>query len=460
MDRRTFLAGAVALTGVATAGCNDRAPDDPTAPPRTDPDADGPSDGGPAGVVTDAVGATAQPEDVAAAWGFDSVVDVVDAGADPEGSTPVDDVLSSVADDGALLVFPSGRYRVEGEFNPDAPRIGILGDGATIVPADGFDDVVFGLGYRDAATDVLVSGIAFDFRADDTGGRPLLARADRRIVASDLSVVGEVDVQQDLFRFDVTGGDGSGVVRGLRLTDGAAADVHVTGIQVGDDNEGDIDFVDCHVAGFTDNGLYADPPTGSVRVLGGTYVNNGVAGVRLEATEGRAVARNVYVRCDDADAGGENMRGIRLRAGNDVLVENCVVELVEVSSSDGAVTFASELDSATVRDCSLHVDADDVNAIRIKSGAGSGTEGPFRCENVTVTGAADGGACVDAANRVGCAFRGLSIYQSGDDRDGIMTDNVVGELRDAYVAVTGQPLRFENSDISQSNVALHRVVGD
>ena len=36
----------------------------------------------------------------------------------------------------------------------------------------------------------------------------------------------------------------------------------------------------------------------------------------------------------------------------------------------------------------------------------------------------------------------------------------VGELRDAYVAVTGQPLRFENSDISQSNVALHRVVGD
>lgn len=459
MDRRTFLAGAAALTGVVTAGCNGRSPDetedtDATTEPTTRTATDTAT---PVGDVPDG---GADLEDVASAWGFDAVVDVVEAGADPSGSTPVDEVLNDAADDGALLAFPRGRYRVEDEFVPEVARLGLVGDGATIVPADGFDDTVLGLGYPDDATDLLVSGLSFDFRAADTGGRPLLAQADRRILARDLTVVGEIDVQQDLFRFDVTDADGSAVVRDIRLPDGAADDVHVTGIQVGDDNEGDIDFVNCHVAGFTDNGLYADPPTGSIRVLGGSYVNNGVAGVRLEATEGDAVARDVYVRCDDADAGGKNMRGIRLRGGNSVLVENCVVELVEVSSSDGAVTFASELRSATVRDCALHVDADGVNAIRIKSGEGAGTEGPFRCENVTVTGSAAGGATVSAANREDCTFRGLSIYQSGEERDGIVADNVGGELRDVYVSVTGDPVRFENSRISRTNVSLHVAVND
>jgi len=75
---------------------------------------------------------------------------------------------------------------------------------------------------------------------------------------------------------------------------------------------GEIRFVDCHVAGFPDNGLYASPAPGVVTVSGGRYANNGIANVRV--SDGSEV-RGVHVICDEARDGVQNMRGIRLREG-------------------------------------------------------------------------------------------------------------------------------------------------
>lgn len=364
-------------------------------------------------------------------------------------------MLRSHAADDTLIEFPPGRYRVEAEFISDVSRFGMRGEDATIVPADGNDELLFGLGGRTPASELLVEGLTFDFRAADTGGRPLLAKAADRIVARNLTVRGEIDVDQDLFRFDVTDSDGHALVEGFDLPDGALPGTGVTGIQVGDDNQGDIDFVDCHVAGFPDNGLYADLPAGRVRVLGGTYLNNGVAGVRVEADE--AIVRDVHVRCDDATGAGENMRGIRLRRGKSVLVENCLVEMLEVTSSDGAVAFSSELEAATVRNCRLRVDADGVNGIRIKSGVNGERRGPFRCENVQIVGEAETGASVQAADARECTLEGVQITHPGDQRDGIVADNVSGTLRDVSVAVTGRAFRLENSDIARSGVTVTQL---
>ena len=400
---------------------------------------------------------SSDPSTVATAWGLDEVANLAELGADRNAEEPIDDLLASHATDGTLLYFPPGEYRIERTVAVEGDgRLGLLGDDAVLVPPDGFDSTMLALGYPEPMTALLVRGFTFDYRAENTGGRPILGLADDLVLYRDLSVRGEADVAGDIVRLDVTTNDGLGIVDRLSLPDGASVP-SVTGCEVGDNNHGDVEFYDCHISGFPDNGLYADPPEGSISVHGGFFRNNGVAGVRITTSE-PSLVRGARVRCDDADAVGVNMRGIRLRGGYEHVVEDCVVELLDVTSSDGAVTIASELASATIRNCHLHIDADGVNAIRVKSPNEDATEavraGPFRFENVRITGAAAGGAAVQAADRRGCTFQNLQIHQSGDDRDGIVTTNVEGKLFDTCISVTNEPLSLTNSQIERRNVHL------
>lgn len=430
MNRRDFLAGLGTAAAVGVAGCpmGGRTTDTPDV---TEPDSEL---------------LRRLPVE------FDSLVNLRDHGAEPSGGRAIDEVLADTVENGTLLSLPPGRYQLEETFSTGVDRFGLVGNGSTIVPPEGYSDTLLGIGAPDPSKAVYVSDLTFDYEADDTGGRPLLAQADDTIVARALTVQGVADVDQDLFRFDVTDPDGSGLVKNLALPSGAPPDTSVTGIEVGDDNRGDIDFVGCYVEGFPDNGLYGDPPEGKVTVLGGTFRNNGVAGVRVEGDE--AEVDGVTVRCDTDEDVGENMRGIRLRGGESVLVKNSVVELMEVSTSDGAIEFSSELASGTVRNCRLHVDADGVNAIRVKSNQDETTPGPFHCENVRITGDADEGAGIQAADRSECFFHNMYLQQTGEDRDGIVADNVTGELSDVYIDVTGDPLRFVNSEITRTNVSI------
>jgi hypothetical protein len=401
------------------------------------------------------------PRTVAAAWELDSVTNLAAVGADTDGDEPIDDLLERHATDGTLLYLPPGEYRLDGTFavGGAGKRMGLLGEGATIVPPAGFDQVLLGFGYPDSLSSVRVRGLTFDFTAENTGGRPIYAGADDLLVLQDLTVEGVADVAQDLVRIDVTTPSGKGVVDGLSLPDGSS-EPGVTGCEVGDDTHGDVTFRNCRIEGFPDNGLYADPPEGSVRVLGGFYRNNGVAGVRITTSE-PSLVQGVHVRCDDADAVGQNMRGIRLRGGYDHVVEDCFVELLDLPSSDGAITIASELESATVRNCRLRVDADGVNALRVKTpnaGAGQAVRrGPFTFENLRITGNAAGGAAIQASGRRNCTFRDLYIHQSGADRDGIVTTDVEGKLVDACVYVTNRALAFSNSTIERRNVRVKPV---
>jgi len=450
MRRRKFLAATAAAATVGLAGCGDRSPDSTTP------------EGGPSEYEGDQTGTPAEtgpyPASIAEEWGLDRVVNLSTEGADQSGARETADYFEDYLQDGNLVYLPPGRYQLGRTVTVDAGSVGVVGENATIVPPDGFDSTLFAFGYPNPLSEVRIEGVTFDYRAENTGARPLYAMAEDRIVARELAVKGEVDVPQDQFRFDVTDPDGTALIENIRLPDGASHP-SVTGIEVGDQNHGDLTFVDCHVAGFPDNGLYANPPEGEVSVLGGYYLNNGISGVRIE-TKDASVVRGVHVRCDDASGSGQNMRGIRLRSGESLLVEDCLVEMLEVTSSDGGIVFSSELGSATVQNCQVRVDADDINAIRIKSPGDGTTEeahhGPFRCENVFVTGNAAGGAAVAASNRQGCEFSNLCVHQPGERRDGIVAQDVGGEVQNSYVSVTGRPLAFTRSSISQQNVVVNR----
>jgi len=390
---------------------------------------------------------------------FDEVVDLVEAGADPGGSRPLNPVLERAAADDTLLHLPAGRYQMDGQWSREAfENFGLYGPEATIVPPETYAGNLFVIGGDGPSRGLVVDGLHFDVSAENTGPRALHATVTDGLLVSDLSVSGLQDTDQGLTRFDVTDPDGRGRVERMRMPDGGEPGTVATGCLVGPRSEGEIRFVDCHVAGFPDNGLYASPAPGVVTVSGGRYANNGIANVRV--SDGSEV-RGVHVICDEARDGVQNMRGIRLREGDDALVQNCLVELYEVTDSGGAITLSSDMQSATIRDTAIRVDADDVPAIRAKPANSDETtnETQLSCENVTIVGSAANGQSIEVLERGVTSFRGLCLHQTGPDRDGLFFIRS-GEsvVRDSKVNVTGNAVVSRDSTVRTNGLDVNSAI--
>jgi len=453
MNRRQLLqrvgatAGAMALAGCSSWEDQSTSTRTTTRPPST-----------PARGTTTQPSPTANPQTTESrlsgyAERFADVLNVADLGAATDASRSINALLDEHVADDTLLFFPPGRYRMTDSFTlPSFSNVGITGERATIVPPDGYSGYLFTLGQPGAATDLLVENLSFDFSAKDTGARPIQALVDDGMTVRDVTVRGVQDTGQDMMRFDVTAPDGGGLVERMKLPDGGAVETPTTGCLVGPTSEGALTFRDCHIEGFPDNGLYASPAKGPVHVVGGYYANNGISSVRLG---GGGVVRDAHIRCDTARRGIENMRGIRLRQGDTASVENCRVELLDATYSDGAITVAPWLTSATIRNTKITVDVDHVPAVKMKTPTGSArSSGPdVRCENVHIDGAAAHRAAVEVVDRDSCVFDGLCITQTGASRNGIhllrSNDTVV---RDAAIDVTGEPIVLDHSTAHTSNI--------
>lgn len=430
-------------SGVGTAllaGCGQRpGPTETETPPGTD------------------TGTPEGPSDERADYG--TVIDMVEAGADPQGGAPIDELLREHAGDDTLLYFREGEYFMERPWQfREFEHFGILGDGAVIRPPEGFSDFLFAFGQSDRAVDLLFKGIEFDVTAPETGIRPVHATVQKGLHVADVTVRGVQDTDQDSFRFDVTHSEGTGLVENLRLPDGGVADYAITGCYVGDVSEGTLTFRDCHIANFPDNGIYASNANGPVHVIGGVYENNNVANVRVTTD---AVVRGVTSRSTESKEGFYNVRGIRLRSGRNVLVEDCSLEFTAVNGSDGAITMHTGLESGTVRNTRIKIDTDGVPAIMAKSPErepNPGSQG-LRLENVEITGAAANQAAVEIHERVGIQCSGICIHQPGEERNGIQlvqSSDVV--LRDSSIHVAGDPLVVQDSTFSRDNVRTGRAL--
>lgn len=382
---------------------------------------------------------------------YETIVNVVDAGADNTGRRPINNILEAEYGDDTLLYFPSGEYVLDDIFDIERlSNLALIGDGAKIRPPQGYTGYLFSLGSRSGARDLWVEGIDFDFTAPNTGARPIHATVEDGLLVRDVAVYGRQDVNYDCMRFDITTETGSGHVERLRLPDGGNAKYMNTGIYVGQKSVGTLSFVDCEVAGWPDNGLYASPARGPVHVLGGHYENNGIAGVRVS---GDSRVRNVTVRCDSTRSGLENMRGIRLRAGRDIVVENVRVEMQAVTESDGAIVMAEWFEDGVVKNSVIRTDADRVPALLAKrptpkvantlSQSGSRN---INVGNVRVTGRAAQEAAINISNRDNCVLQDICITQRGPRRNGIRVSDSTGNiLQNTAVDVTGDPLVLNNA---------------
>lgn len=448
MERREFLkaagvAGGAGAAGVASIFAYDRLREDPE-PNDSDDSVPTPPDAPPSYVE------------------FDTVVDAVGVGADPDGDEPINDLISAYADDDTLLSFRSGTYRLHPHSLSGVTHFGIAAAQAerpTFVPSVSecrprepyltFEDV----------DDLLLSGLDFDFRGAGPGMTVELYPGGDTTVRN-VRMVGSCPKQLAMLRVDVRDADGTALLEEF-VAENADGSETLTGVYVGKDHAGEVTFRDCTLRGFPDNGLYASSPghpggeNGVVRILDGTFSDNNISNVRLGTTDSVARGATVTVESPPSLDGKLNARGIRLREKSGQTVEGCDVYLGEdVARSFGGIVFHPDAGEAYIRNTTVRVDADAVPGVNALPPAEQDVSGPL-LEGVRIVGDATSGYAATVDGRDDTVFRNCTIDQDGSDRGGIRLRNAEAcRIVDSDITTTGPPIELDDADVSVENTTI------
>lgn len=339
------------------------------------------SEGGDAGLEADATGG---PDGESSCPALpdppgDTIVDLGDEGL--SDGDEIDGYLDEHLQTGNEVHIPAGTYEWNGEgFDGDLEDSSVVGDG----------EVVFDTGGGHTFDPTMSSSGSFEIRNITVEGR---AGDDGKM------------------RFYPTSSDANIVVRNFNQPDGSE-DGRRVGMYVPRDSEGEIHFIDCHVEGFANNGLYASSPGyadggggAEVHVRRGLYKNNNIAGVRIGSSNssvvGTVIVNDGPSPLNRTSGGDRNQRGLRVRAaGDDLRMEN--VDIIQSEGANGA--FAYKLDvpggSGSIVDTRVQNDIDP-EAIDVPSDAGEWTgeeihltgSGTLEVDNIDVTDLCTGSDC-------------------------------------------------------------------
>lgn len=393
---------------------------------------------------------------------FDTVVDVVEAGADPNGEESVTALLEEYAADDTLLSFPPGTYKIDFFTLSGLTTFGIVGAGeepATFVPADG--DCRGGHPWvaLESIDDLLLKNVQFDFRNSESGGPVHLLLDGGDSTVQDVTYRGSCSNQISMFKVSVREEGGTALFERVAARNDED-NQSLTGIYVNGGHAGEMTFRDCTAELCSDNGLYASDPggdsgaNGAVHVVDGTYRNNNIAGVRLGSTGSTARGVTVVVDSETPGWGSLNARGIRLRNRAGQRIENCEITFgADAADSFGGVVFHPENAGGTVIDTDITIDADGIPATRAFPVETSG--GATRFENVSIAGAAASGFTAMIEGRDGTVFRNCEITQPEGDRAGIrFLDSVDCRVVDSRLEVAERPLVVENGSVRVQNTTV------
>ena len=411
-----------------------------------------------------------QPSQTTTTDRYDHVVDIVGAGADPNGNQSVTNVLQSVADDDTLLYFPPGTYyfgstwRFEGFSN-----LGIVGDQATLVPAATLHYWLIAFDVEDFR----VGGFTLDHRGDAVGPQVQIHATGGRSVVHDLTIRGFHDAKRIPLIPNVESADSSILVERLRVPDGTEG---VAAVYLGPRSLGEIAFSDCHLEGCA-QGIYASAHSGPFFVRGGTYLDNNKAAIRVGAGTHGAHIEGVHIRVADPKpnrwTSPQNIRGLWLREGMNTLITDCTIEILDLNGvvSDGAIFLGNAMGTTTIRDTTIRVDDraygiraqyPDANPATLQGDQGLPEDYHITCENTRIVGSADTLEAIRVSGREGSVFRNVTVDQpSGNRRGLVLTANasdttveggswvtghypIVVEADRATLADKGCPIRLED----------------
>lgn len=139
------------------------------------------------------------------------------------------------------------------------------------------------------------------------------------------------------------------------IPDGNSTDTwRSAGVYVSDSHSGTADFVNCHIEGHNDNGLYASNANGEVNVFGGLYKNNNISNIRLGTDDCTVVGCAVVVEENQPQYDvANNHRGLWLRhSANSMRVEDVDVWFGSNVSATAQILL-DESSSGTVDNCRL-----------------------------------------------------------------------------------------------------------
>ncbi|MFP8953671.1 right-handed parallel beta-helix repeat-containing protein [Natrialbaceae archaeon A-arb3/5] len=307
---------------------------------------------------------------------YDTVVDVVEAGADNTGDESITPVLEDLRADDTAFVFPEGRYYVDSQFRfTGFENVGFIGRNATLVPAnyhefDGPQNRLFRLGVSyNPGRNLRFEGFDVDQTEPETGIRVIEATVSRNLEVRDITIEGEHDSGTwGPGMFAVADPDGRGVVERFRAPDGG---VHADetpnagnmwrgpiGIEA-NTNVGTLEFTDCELGGFPDNGLYAVNDEGTVVIDGGRFANSNGANVRLGG-EG-SVIRDATIEVDRTRSYDNSQRGIRLENGDDLRVEDVDISITSPQPTSHAISVMNSCQTSRIEDVSIEISGEQVN---------------------------------------------------------------------------------------------------
>lgn len=300
-------------------------------------------------------------------------INMQDAGADPTGEEPIDDVLRILADDETHLYFPEGQYRL-GEFSGDFQNLVLEGEGARILPKDrttlwrlvdlwGEGNVIDGFvfDYRDTQLPPEVSiggpgGWAFrNCTFLGTQKTNLERRGGFALLPTVASESGE-GVIENVYMHEGSAPPSGGDTRG--------------GIWFGPGNEGTLRIDGVWMEGWAENTIYAHNSPGEVVIENSFFRNTNVAGTRIG---GNTVLRNnTYVKTGPVprqthpERSGRLMRGVWITGGRteygsagSILIEDCDFYFTNGNTTGSAIIQPQSIDGdLAIRDCRIYQETD------------------------------------------------------------------------------------------------------
>lgn len=392
---------------------------------------------------------------------------VDDAGCDPTGEEPCDEIFSDAVDDNTLLLFPPGEYKfAERHTIPEAEHFGVRGDGddrsaVRFVRPRGTSNLLFNV--RDGRKCQL-SNFTIDQTQDaDTNGGIVLHNADGALIenvemAGFSPATGTVDLN-----VQITDPSGVGVVREFVATEGAPVGVYPQGKAVifsGPRHRGVLRLVDCRVeeGGPGGGGVYASRTEGAVQVQGGVYRNNDVAQVRV-CGEGSYV-EGARIEVDLASAthvrGSYNtVRGLWWESGwqgkTGGYVSDCRFAVRSAANPRALLQVDGTGGALTVRDSQFEFDVPNGTywGVYAAPAGQSGMGGPpprpwdIELENVDFSGRAGGAAAVEIAERPNVVLKDVTVDQRGDHDGIVLVDPSAARIEGGSFVAGRYPIRIE-----------------
>lgn len=386
---------------------------------------------------------------------FDNVVNMADAGADPNGNEASDGALQSAASSNTLLKFPSGTYKFTQKNVISGGNVGIVGEGdVTFTVPDGFNDTLLAI---NGGSGALVENITID----QSGACPNLQVApDDNLQVHDVTIKGQSlqssDSAEDAFTPMIRSSGGSGTVKNLVAhNEGRMGAYARSGIWIGSSNKGTITLRNCTVTGFSNNGVYASRTPGVVKVEGGTYRNNDLSQVRIGSSG--SYVDGATIEADTSKSNSPNPKdmlngsGIRLesdRGGSGAVVRNCDVRIGPEVNADGGIQIFGNYGEFTIENTNVEYNPQGYSIRAKPGGSGSGT-----FKNVSVTGDASDWVGVLIEDRSGTTVKDCCIQQTGGGRTGLALHNCGGStVKNSTINAGAQAVRVRNGDVNVSGI--------